>query len=207
MPILSVYDFNREKVGEYAADDNIFAVNPEKGLLHEVVVWQQAKKRAGTASAKTRSEVSGGGKKPWKQKGTGRARSGSNTSPLWRRGGTVFGPKPRDYSYVLPKKVKSLGLKMALSSKAMSENLFIVREFGLQGVKTRDMADFLRRFEVENAVIVADAEDRVLSLSTRNIRLVKVLPPLGLNVYDILKHKHLIVKESLMGAIEERFKK
>lgn len=206
MPILSVYNSNREKVGECAADDKIFAIKPEEGLLHEVVVWQQAKKRAGTASTKTRSEVSGGGKKPWRQKGTGRARAGSKTSPLWRKGGVVFGPKPRDYSYTIPKKVKSLGLKMALSSKVMSNNFYIIRDFGFQDIKTKDMANFLRRFEVENAVIVAETEDRILSLSTRNIPKVKVLPPSGLNVYDILKYKYLIVKESLMGAIEERFK-
>jgi len=204
MATLAVFDAQREKVGECALSDQIFGVAPQEGLLHEVVLWQLAKKRAGTACTKRRSEVRGGGKKPWRQKGTGHARAGSNTSPLWRRGGSVFGPKPRDFGYSQPKKVRRLALRMALSAKLQAGHLVIIRDFGLEGVKTKPMAELLRRFGVQKTVIVTDSEDRVLDLSSRNIPHVKVLPHHGLNVFDLLKYQHLIVKESAVGAIEAR---
>lgn len=204
MAILPVYNAHKEKVGECVVRDDVFGVPLRKHVLYEVVKWQLAKRRAGTASTKSRSEVSGGGKKPWRQKGTGRARSGSNTSPLWRRGGAVFGPRPRDYSYTLPKKVRNLGLRMALSVKNTDGRLVVVRDFGLKNIKTKDFASFLSRFGVRKAVIVTEAPDRVLELSARNIPHVTLLPCVGLNVYDILRHTHLIIKESALASIEQR---
>jgi len=205
MAILAVYNSQMEKVGEREVRDEVFGLPVRKHVLYEVVKWQLAKRRAGTASTKNRSEVRGGGKKPWRQKGTGRARAGSNTSPLWRRGGTVFGPTPRDYSYTLPKKVRNLALRMALSAKNTDGNLVIVRDFGLEGVKTKDFASFLNRFGVRKAVIVTEAPDRVLCLSSRNIPHITLFAGEGLNVYDILRHTHLIIKESALESIEQRF--
>ncbi len=204
MATLSVYDAQKEKVGEITVDDSVFGVEPKVGILHEVVVWQQAKKRAGTAKTKTRSEVRGGGRKPWRQKGTGRARAGSNTSPLWRRGGSVFGPKPRDYGYTLPKKVRRLALKMALTDKLRSERLLVIRDFGLDNIKTKDMVALLKRFGVEKALVALGESDKVIELSARNIPHVKVLPQQGLNVYDILKHEYLLLHEPAVKALEER---
>jgi len=204
MATLTVYDANKEKVGEITVDEAVFGVTPKEGLLHEVVTWQLAKKRAGNASTKRRSEVSGGGKKPWRQKGTGHARSGSNTSPLWRRGGSVFGPKPRSYQYTLPKKVRKLALRMALTSKVQADRCFVIRDFGLTDIKTKDMAALLQRFGVNKAVIVTDASDPVLELSSRNIPYVKVLPHQGLNVYDLLKYEYLLIKEPAVSIVQER---
>ncbi len=206
MATLPIYDPQKQKVGEIDVSDDVFGIAPKTGVIHEVVVWQRAKRRAGTACTKTRSEVSGGGRKPWRQKGTGRARAGSNTSPLWKRGGTVFGPKPRSYSYTLPKKVRKLGLRMVLSDKAMSDRLFVLKEFGLQEIKTKDMAALLNRFGAKKAVIAVKDRDRVLELSARNIPNVKVLPQEGLNVYDLLKHEFLFIHEPAVEAIEERLK-
>jgi len=204
MATLTVYDANKEKVGEITVDETVFGVSPKEGLLHEVITWQLAKKRAGNASTKRRSEVSGGGKKPWRQKGTGHARSGSKTSPLWHRGGSVFGPKPRSYQYTLPKKVRKLALRMALTSKIQADRCFVIRDFGLKDIKTKDMAALLQRFEVDKAVIVTDASDPVLELSSRNIPHVKVLPHQGLNVYDLLKYEYLLIKEPAVSIVQER---
>ncbi len=204
MATLTVYDANKEKVGEITVDETVFGVSPKEGLLHEVITWQLAKKRAGNASTKRRSEVSGGGKKPWRQKGTGHARSGSNTSPLWHRGGSVFGPKPRSYQYTLPKKVRKLALRMALTSKIQADRCFVIRDFGLKDIKTKDMAALLQRFGVDKAVIVTDASDPVLELSSRNIPHVKVLPHQGLNVYDLLKYEYLLIKEPAVSIVQER---
>ncbi|MDA8163144.1 MAG: 50S ribosomal protein L4 [Desulfobacteraceae bacterium] len=204
MATLVVYDSQKQKVGDIKVSDDIFGLTPKEGVLHEVVKWQMAKKRSGTACTKNRSDVSGGGKKPWRQKGTGRARSGSNTSPVWRRGGAVFGPKPRSYFYSIPKKLRRLALKMALSARCLEENIYVVRDFGLDAIKTKNFKLLLNRFNVEKTLIITDGEDKILELSSRNIPNVKVLPQDALNVYDILKHKHVILKESTVGLIEER---
>ncbi len=206
MATLPIYDPQKQKVGEINVSDDIFGVTPKTGVIHEVVVWQMAKKRAGTASTKTRREVRGGGRKPWRQKGTGRARAGSNASPLWKGGGTVFGPKPRSYAYTLPKKVRKLGLRMVLSDKVLSERLFVIKDFGLKEIKTKEMAALLDRFGAGKAVIAVRDKDRVLELSARNIPNVKVLPQDGLNVYDLLKHEFLLIHEPAVEAIEERLK-
>ncbi len=206
MATLAIYNSKREKVGDIDVADSVFGVEPKVGLLHEVVKWQMAKRRAGTASTKTRAEVRGGGRKPWRQKGTGRARVGSIRSPLWRKGGTVFGPKPRDYGYSLPKKVRKLALKMAISDKVASKRLYVLNDFGLEDIKTKKMASLLELFEVDKAVIVTEDRDRTVELSARNIPGVKVLTQGGLNVYDLLRHEYLIIHESAVKAVEERLK-
>ncbi len=204
MATLPVYNAQKEKVGEIAVKDEVFGVEPKVGVLHEVVQWQMAKRRAGTASTKRRSEVSGGGRKPWRQKGTGHARAGSNTSPLWKRGGSVFGPKPRSYFYPLPKKVRKLGVRMALSDRVKSDKVYILRDFGLDGIKTKKVAELMGRFEVSKVLFVTKERNEVLELSARNIPYVTVLPQAGLNVYDILRHDYLILEEEAVSQLEER---
>ena len=206
MATLAIYNSKKEKVDDIEVADSVFAIEPKVGVLHEVVQWQMAKRRAGTASTKTRSEVRGGGRKPWRQKGTGRARAGSIRSPLWRKGGIVFGPKPRDYGYSLPKKVRKLALKMAISDKVASERVYVLKEFGLKEIKTKEMVSLLDLFDVHKAVIVTEGRDNIIELSARNIPGVKVLTHGGLNVYDILKHEYLIMQESAVKAVEERLK-
>ncbi len=208
MATLAVYDSQKEKVGELTVSDEVFAVSVRPELLHEVVCWQMAKRRAGTACTKRRDEVSGGGRKPWRQKGTGRARAGSNTSPLWKRGASVFGPKPRSYEYKLPKKVRALALRMALSDKVQSDRLMVLKDFGLTEIKTKTMADLLKRFSNGEckAVIVTKEPDTNLELSVRNIPYVKVLRHEGLNVYDLLRYDYVILHEPVVAKIEERLR-
>ncbi len=204
MATLPIYNAQKERVGELVVSDAVFSIEPKEGVLHEVVQWQLAKRRSGNAYTKKRSDVRGGGRKPYRQKGTGRARAGSNSSPLWRGGGVTFGPKPRDYSYSLPKRVRRLALRMALSTKLEGDRLLVLREFGLERIKTKDMIGLLDRFEIKKAVIVIDTSDQVLEMSARNIPHVKVLFQQGLNVYDLLKYEHVIFKEPVIGIIEER---
>lgn len=204
MPVVDVYNVKREKVGELTLKDDIFGVEVYPPILHEVVTWQRAKRRAGTACTKTRGEVSGGGRKPWRQKGTGRARAGSIRSPLWRGGGTVFGPKPRSYDYPLPKKVRRLALKMALSSKLANGQLVILEDYPYTTPKTKDFVQLMKTFEMEKALVITDREHEALKLSARNIPSVQVLPTAGLNVYDILKYDHLVVLSSAVAQIEGR---
>ena len=203
MPTIDVYSADKQKVGEISLSEDVFGAEIKPHLLHEVVVWQLAKRRKGTASTKSRSEVRGGGRKPWRQKGTGRARSGSRRSPVWRGGGVVFGPKPRDYGYTLPKKVRKAALKVALSGKLAEDKLLIMRDFGMSEIKTKAFAEVLSRFESDNALVVIAGQDQVLELSSRNLPRVKVLRAEGLNVYDILKHDRLVLLEPAVGLIEE----
>jgi len=193
----------REKVGQMDLSEAVFAAEPKPHLLHEVVVWQLACRRAGTAKTKTRGEVRGGGRKPWRQKGTGRARSGSRRSPLWRGGGTTFGPQPRDYSYTVPKKVRKAALRVALSDKLREEKLMVLRGFGLSQIKTKDFVEVLSRLAAANTLIITAGPDDILEKSSRNVPRVKVLRAEGLNVYDILKHEHLLLTEQAVGTIEE----
>ncbi len=206
MATLQVYNANKEKVRELNVSDDVFGVEPREGILYEVVKWQQAKKRSGNACTKTRAEVSGGGRKPWRQKGTGRARVGSTRNPVWRHGGVAHGPKPRDYSYTLPKKVRRLGLRMALSSKAMSDKLLVIEDYGISEIKTKKMQELLNRFGVNSAVLVADTDSREVRLSARNIPHISVLPETALNVYDLLKYDFLLIPESDITSLEERLK-
>ncbi len=206
MATLAVYSSQKEKVGDIEVSDAVFGVEPKVSLLHEVVKWQLAKRRSGNASTKTRAEVRGGGRKPWRQKGTGRARAGSIRSPLWRHGGVAHGPKPRDYSYSLPKKVRRLALKMALSDKVASERIYVLNDFGMDEVKTKKMAELLKLFACPKAVLVTLDKDEKLTLSARNIPGVKVLLEKGVNVYDLLKYEYLLIEEKAVQALDERLR-
>ncbi|CAO0820047.1 50S ribosomal subunit protein L4 [Desulfarculales bacterium] len=203
MPTVEVYNANMQKVGEIELSEAVFGAEIKPYLLHEVVVWQLAKRRQGNACTKSRHEVRGGGKKPWRQKGTGRARSGSRRSPLWRGGGVAFGPKPRDYSYTLPKKVKKAALKVALSDKLKEEKLTVLRDFDLSEIKTKAFVEVLGRFATNNALIVTAGPDLHLEKSSRNVPKIKVLRVEGLNVYDILRYDRLLLLEPAVVRIEE----
>lgn len=203
MPTVEVYDANNQKVGEIELSEAIFGAEIKPYLLHEVVLWQLAKRRQGNACTKSRHEVAGGGKKPWRQKGTGRARSGSRRSPLWRGGGVAFGPKPRDYGYTVPKKVKKAALRVALSDKLKEQKLVVMRGFDLSEIKTKAFVEVLKRFATDDALIVTAEPDVNLEKSSRNVPKIKVLRAEGLNVYDILRHERLFLLEPAVARIEE----
>jgi large subunit ribosomal protein L4 len=207
MPTVDIYNIQKEKVGELDLKDEIFGVAVRGDVLHEVVTWQRACRRSGCACTKTRGEVRGGGRKPWRQKGTGRARAGSNRSPVWKGGGTTFGPRPRSYAYTLPKKVRRLALKMALSSKLTSGQLLVLEGYPLEAPKTKDFVAVLKAFEINKALFISPEENRALELSARNVPGVQVMLPVGLNVYDILKYDHLVLLSPALAAIEARLAK
>jgi large subunit ribosomal protein L4 len=203
MPTVDVFNLNHEVTGQLELSDAIFGVPVKIHVLHEVVLYQLAKRRAGTAKAKGRSEVSGGGKKPWKQKGTGRARAGTSRSPIWRGGGTIHGPQPRDYDMRIPKKVRRLALKMALSQKIIDAEFKVVDEFKLDRIKTKDFVDLLTRFELRKTLVVLPERDEAIEKSARNIPNVKVLRSEGLNVYDLLDYHAVILSKDCISKIEE----
>jgi len=204
MAVIEVKNIKGEKVSEVEMPDSIFNVEPKKSVLHEVVCMQLAAKRSGTASVKRRSDVKGTGAKPFRQKGTGRARQGDVKSPLLRGGGVIFGPDPRSYTMKVHKKVKRLALKMALSTKLKEEMITVLDAFVLDQIKTRSVASVLETLNLENSLIVVDVKNEELELCSRNIPGVKVLRVEGLNVYDILKHKNLILLEGSIKNIERR---
>jgi large subunit ribosomal protein L4 len=204
MPTVDVFNIKKEKVGEINLKDDIFGVAVKGHLLHEVVTWQQACRRIGSASTKTRAEVKGGGRKPWRQKGTGRARVGSTRSPIWRGGGTIFGPRPRSYAYTLPKKVRRQALKMALSSKLSTGKLVVLDDYPLGTPKTREFVKVLQAFDITKALFITPAEHQALELSARNVPYIQVMPTAGLNVYDILRHDHLVLFSPAVAQIEAR---
>lgn len=206
MAKIEIIDIQRQKVAEMEVDDRLLTATDKSHLIYDVVRWQLAGKRSGTAATKERSAVSGGGKKPWKQKGTGRARSGHSRSPLWRGGGTVFGPRPRDYSYALPRKVREAGLISALSSKYQEEKLVVLDRFGLEGIRTRPFQQALKKLGIVSALIVIDEPDEALEKSARNVPGVQVLQVQGLNVHDILRHEHLVFLRSSLERVERNFK-
>ena len=195
-----IYNTNKEKVSQVVLDEKVFGCEVKPHLLYEVVKMQLANRRAGTASTKNRSHVRGGGKKPWRQKGTGRARAGSIRSPIWKGGGTTFGPLPRDYSYRLNKKVKKLALRTALSIKLKEDKLLILDNFNLPEIKTKGVITTLNRFDIKDAFIIDDSNLR-LEKSASNVPFVKVLRPEGLNVYDILRYDKLIITQSCLEKI------
>jgi len=204
MAVCDVVNTSAEKVGEIEVKDELFGVEVNTGVLHEVVCMQRANRRSGNASTKTRGEVRGGGAKPWRQKGTGRARSGSKNSPIWRGGGTAFGPRPRDYSYKLPKKVRRLALRMALSARMDEGNLVIVDQFDMEAPKTKDFVGVMKNFDFSNCLVVTDTDNKNVQLSARNAVGYKVLPVAGLNVYDILKYPKLMLMQSSLEKLEAR---
>ena len=204
MAVTELKNSKNEKIGDVELPEAIFGLEVKPCILHDIVKMQMANRRAGTACTKTRAEVSGSNAKPWRQKGTGRARAGQKRSPLWRGGGTVFGPKPRDYSYSLPRKVRKLGLCMALSSRFAEENLLVVDDLQLDRIKTSDFVGIMHNFAFDNALIVIDSENDNLEKSSRNVHGFKVLPTGGLNVYDILLHKKIILTAASIGQLEAR---
>ncbi|MCD6585534.1 MAG: 50S ribosomal protein L4 [Desulfobacteraceae bacterium] len=204
MAVIEVKNTKGEKVSEVEMPDSIFNVEPKKSVLHEVVCMQLAAKRSGTASVRRRSDVKGTGAKPFRQKGTGRARQGDVKSPLLRGGGVIFGPDPRSYTMKVHKKVKRLALKMALSTKLKDEMITVLDAFALDQIKTRSVVSVLETLNLENTLIVVDVKNEELEFSSRNIPGVKVLRVEGLNVYDILKHKNLILLEASIKNIERR---
>jgi large subunit ribosomal protein L4 len=202
MTMLAVYDIGNQKVSDINLDDRIFDAKINPTLFYDVVRMDLASQRKGTASTKNKALVRGGGAKPWRQKGTGRARAGSRRSPLWRGGGTIFGPMPRDYSFSLPKKVKRAALRAALSLKRQEGKLILLKDFSLEGFKTRQVLEVLRRFQVQDALIITDEKNSFLERSARNIPGIEVLRYEGLNVYNILNHEHLILLRPTVEKIE-----
>ena len=204
MAVTEVYNTDNKKVGEVELNDNLFGLEVKKHILHDVVKMQLANRRAGTASTKTRIEVRGGGAKPYRQKGTGRARAGTNRSPLWRGGGVIFGPKPRDYSYKLPKKVRKLGVRMALSTRFSEKNILVLDGFDLADIKTKQFVDVMKKLNIENGLIVIPEKNENLEKSSRNVHGYKVIQADGLNVYDILLHRRLVLLQPCLGQLEKR---
>lgn len=207
MPVVDVYNTNKEKVGEVDLPDQIYGVEVKQHLVHEVVVAQQASRRTGTASTKTRSEIAGSTKKPYRQKGTGRARAGSRKSPIWRGGGVTFGPKPRDFSYRPPKKVRRNALKVALTAKLQDLELLVVDAMELGEIKTKKFAETMKNLALDSALVVTEGANDTLEKSSRNVPGFKVLRADGLNCYDVLKYKHLVLLQSSLPKIEERLLK
>jgi len=205
MAAVDVLNRSGEKVSETTLADEVFSIPVKKSVLHDVVRMQLAKKRSGTAKTKGRSEISGSTRKLYRQKGTGNARAGSVKSPLRRGGGVIFGPSPRSYEYSIPKKVRALALKMALSAKLAASELSVIDTFAMDTIKTRDFDSIIDRLGLKNTLIVINGEDRNLVLSARNVPDVKVIPTEGLNVYDILKYDNLLLLESAIKEIEGRF--
>ncbi|MGQ9571131.1 MAG: 50S ribosomal protein L4 [Thermodesulfovibrionales bacterium] len=204
MSIITVVDTNKEKVKELNVPDEIFSYKFNKHLIWEEVKSYLASQRQGTHCTKTRGEVSGSGRKLWRQKKTGRARVGSIRTPLWRKGGTVFGPKPRDYSYELPKKAKRNALKSALSYKLKENLLIVVDNLEIPSYKTKEGALLMRKLGVDNALFVDSHENRNLALSVRNIPSAGFTPAMSLNTYDLLKYKWIVVSERALDALMER---
>lgn len=204
MAVVDIYNCKAEKVSQIELEDEIFNVAVKPNVLHEVVIMQLANRRAGSASVKHRSDVKGSRKKLFRQKGTGRARRGDIKSPLLRGGGSVFGPDPRSYSYKVPKKVKKLALKMALSSKLKEENIIVLDKFELEKIKTKEFLSVIGALNTKNALIITEKENRNLELSSRNIPNVKVLKVEGMNVHDILKYKRLVLLEASIESIKGR---
>lgn len=204
MPTVDVFNLSGEKVSEITLSEDVFSADVKPHLLHDVVVWQMSNRRLGTAKTKSRSEISGGGKKPWKQKGTGRARSGTNRSPVWRKGGVTFGPNGRAYGKSLPKKVREEALKSALSMKTVDTVLKVVDKIAFDEIKTKNYAKALEMLGMENVLVVTGTMTQEASLISRNHPTSKVLDVKGLNVYDILKYKGLVLDLDAVKIIEER---
>ena len=202
MTKLAVYNIGNQKVNDIELDDQIFKVKPDPVVFHNVVRMNLASQRKGSAATKNRALVRGGGAKPWRQKGTGRARAGTRRSPLWRGGGTIFGPMPKDYAFSMPKKERRTALRAALSLKLQEEKLILLDEFPLNGFKTKQVLEVLKRFSVENALIVTNEKNIFLERSTRNISNIDVLRAEELNVYDILNHEHLILLSPVLTRIQ-----
>lgn len=207
MPKVAVYDITGAKTGDMELNDNVFGVEVNEAVLHQAVVMQLANQRLGTASTKTRGFVRGGGRKPWKQKGTGRARAGSIRSPLWVGGGTVFGPQPRSYAFSMPRKVRRLAIKSALTAKIQGGEMFVVEDINFDAPKTKDVVKMLGDFNAADnkaLIITGDVVENV-EKSSRNIPGVKAIASSGVNVYDLLYHDKVFITKDAVSKIEEVF--
>ncbi len=206
MASVDVINQKGEKVDTIELDDKIFNAEIRETLVHEVVVWQQAKRRGGNASTKTRGQVRGGGKKPWRQKGTGRARAGTNRSPVWVGGGTVFGPHPRSYAFSVPKKVRRAALRSVLSARLKDDRLTVVDKIELDLPKTKLFVETVKAlgFDTNKTLFITPEKDEALLRSSRNLYHVMVLPTEGLNVYDLLRFDRLVLLQDAVAKIHER---
>ena len=203
MANVSVYNMEGSEVGKIDLNDSVFAANVNEHLMHMAVVLQLANKRQGTQKAKTRSEVSGGGRKPWRQKGTGHARQGSTRAPQWTGGGMVFAPVPRDYSFKMNKKEKAAAIKSALTSRVNEEKFFVMDSLKFDEIKTKKMVSVLNALNVNKALVVLDGDNDNVALSARNIEGVRAVPVNSINVYDIMKYETVIITKDAVSKIEE----
>ena len=204
MPTVATYNMAGKEVGKIELNDAVFAVEVNEAVMHQAVVRQLSNERLGTHATKTRGMVRGGGRKPWKQKGTGRARSGSTRSPLWIGGGTVFGPSPRSYYKAMPRKARRLAVKSALSEKLNNNDLIVMEELTLAAPKTKEVLNILNNFEVGDAKVLFITEGDVnVEKSARNIQGVKALASTGLNIFDLLHHDKLFITKGAVAQIEE----
>jgi len=201
---MDVYNIAHEKVGSVSLDEAVFAAEVKEHLFHAVVRWQLAARRQGTHATRRRAEVSGGGKKPWKQKGTGRARIGSTRAPHWRGGGVVFGPQPRSHAFELPKKVRRAALRGALSRRCGESRLVVLDKLELPAAKTRNFRGFMNAFGFDTLLVVVPELDRNVELASRNLPGVTVLPVAGLNTYDVLRHKNVALTTAAVESIVAR---
>jgi large subunit ribosomal protein L4 len=206
MAKVQILDQSGKKTKEINAPEDILSYPLKEHLIYEAVVNYRANQRRGTASTKTRADVRGGGRKPWRQKGTGRARAGSIRSPIWRSGGTTFGPKPRDYSYKMPKKAKRNALKSALAMKFAEKQLMVLDRLEFKEPKTKEGVNFLKKLNIESALVIDNQENRNVFLSLRNIPKVKAVDSSQVNIYDVLNYKLLVFSQKAFESLMERLK-
>ncbi len=206
MAVVKVYDQNKTEVGELELSPEVFEVAVRPEILNLVVRQKRAAERSGCHATRNRSRITGGGAKPWRQKGTGRARAGTSRSPLWRGGATIFGPQPRDYSFKVNKKVRKLAMRMALSSRVADSALMVVRSIDVPEIKTKNFVAIAEKLGLKKALIVLEKEDNNLSLSARNIPGITVMTQDKLNVYEVLRHPQLVMLESAAKGVEDRLK-
>lgn len=203
MPTVGLFNIEGKKVGDVTLNESVFNVEVNKAVLHQVVVAQLANKRQGTQSAKTRAEVRGGGIKPWRQKGTGRARQGSIRSPQWAGGGIVFAPKPREYRVSLPKSMRRVAMKSALTAKVLENEIIVLESLELDAPKTKSIVAMLKAFDVKKALIVTAESNANVYKSGRNVEGIQVIPVNNINVYDLLKYDNLIITKDAVSKLEE----
>lgn len=202
MAVADVFDIDKNKVAQVELNDAVFGADVNEAVVYDVVKMQMAARRSGTSSTKGRSDVSGGGKKPWRQKGTGRARVGTTRSPIWRGGGIVFGPQPRDYSFSVPKKVRKKALISVLSMKLKEDKMLILKNFPMEKISTKAFKTVVDRFGLRKSLFVLDNNDEALFKSSRNIKNVKMVRAEGINVYDVLNCEHVVLLEPSVKKIE-----
>ena len=206
MPKVALFNVSGEQVGDIELSEQVFGIKPNESVLFDAIVMQRASLRRGTHSVKNRSAVRGGGRKPWKQKGTGRARAGTIRAPQWKGGGVVFGPTPRSYSYKLPKKVRRLALKSALSLKVINDEIIVIDQLQFDAPKTKEMISVLNNLNVtQKTLVVGNDEDLNLYLSARNIPGVKFVKATGINVLDLVGHDKLVITKEAVSIVEEVF--